>query len=482
MIPNIVAGIKAKRELSTLDDKFVQEKIEKILQQNKKLKEKVKNSKSFKEFSRSSEFEELKKLVRAELRSVYGVFDLDEKKGRGKLLDELEKRPHDAELIKKLLLLHQSSKERISYYKEIYAKIFSITGVPRVVLDLGCGANPYSYAFLGCKPLYLASDLPSTQLDDVKRFFQIEGIDGEVFPLDLVKHHDTLPVISNKDLADVAFLFKLLDTLEEAKRNISGKVLDSIPAKWLVVSFPTKSLGGGKTIKHERRAWFEKLVRRKAWAFEKFAIGDEEFYVVLKKPSEIVEKFYSRNAERLIKKYDTYTMEAEIDYFRHYVPRGKILDVGCGNGRDLASFAKRGYDVAGVDREKKFVVEAKRRVPDGRIVIATIDSLPFPENEFDGLWACAVLVHSRPTEAERALQEWQRVLKSSGIAFLTLKEGDGGELAEREGVTLYFHHYTAEDARSLLERTGFHILREDRSVHQGGSAMGTYIRFWVEKR
>ena len=65
MLEEIILEIKKKRELSSLDDNFVKQKIEKILQQDKRIREKVEGANSFKELSRSKEFTELKKLVRA---------------------------------------------------------------------------------------------------------------------------------------------------------------------------------------------------------------------------------------------------------------------------------------------------------------------------------------------------------------------------------------------------------------------------------
>ena len=270
-----------------MDDNFVKQKIEKILQQDKRIREKVEGANSFKELSRSKEFTELKKLVRAELRAVYGVFDLDEKRERRELLGRLRENPGSADVILRLLLLHQSSKERAQRYLEVYRRIFAVTGTPDAVLDLGCGANPYSYPFLRCRPRYVAADLPSDALDDIAEFFHIEGITGKAVGIDLVKEYEKLGLLLKENNIDIVFLFKVLDSLESVKRNISGKVIDALAgAKWVVVSFPTISLGGRKRIGEERRAWFEKLLARRKLSYEKFGVGDEVFYVVRKQKEE----------------------------------------------------------------------------------------------------------------------------------------------------------------------------------------------------
>jgi 16S rRNA (guanine(1405)-N(7))-methyltransferase len=282
VLDEIITAIKRKRELSSLDADFVRQKILKVLEQDRNIREKIETSNSFKELSRSAEFAELKKLVRAELRTVYGVFDLDEKRERKELLARLKEKPGNADVILKLLLLHQSSKERAPRYLEVYKRIFSITGIPATILDLGCGANPYSYTFLRCKPRYIAVDIPGDALADIAEFFKIEGIKGEVVGVDLVQEFGKLTPLSKENNVDVVFLFKVLDSLESVKRNISGKVLDALEAKWIVVSFPTVSLGGRKHIREERRAWFERLLARRDLSYEKFTVGDEIFYVVRK--------------------------------------------------------------------------------------------------------------------------------------------------------------------------------------------------------
>lgn len=281
MLDEIILAIKKKRELSTLNNEFIKQKIEKVFEQNKKLREKVQEAKSFRELSRSKEFSELKKLVRAELHTVYGVFDLDEKRERRELLARLRENPGSADVILRLLLLHQSSKERAQRYLEVYRRIFAVTSAPNTILDLGCGANPYSYTFLRCLPRYIAADLPSEALDDIAEFFRIEGITGKTTGIDLIKECEKLGLLLKENNVDVVFLFKVLDSLESVKRNISVKVIDALAgARCIVVSFPTVSLGGRKTIGEERRAWFEKLLARKTLSYEKFTVGDEVFYVI----------------------------------------------------------------------------------------------------------------------------------------------------------------------------------------------------------
>jgi len=277
IVDQVVGAVKRKQELAALDDAFVRERIQKILKKERRISEKISKSNSFKEFSRSAEFKALKSLVREELRKVYGVFQ-KEKKGTKRKISAGNASPEER------LRTHQSSDERFLFYPEVYKKLFAITGKPTTLLDLGCGANPYSYAYLTCAPYYVAVDLPSQDLQDIADFFRSKKVKGEVFGIDLVKDYKKVGQLLDQNHFDIAFLFKLLDSLETVKRNISRSLLDSINATWLVVSFPTVSIGGKKHIKKERRTWFEKLLTRKGWHWQEFEVGEEVFYVVLKDP------------------------------------------------------------------------------------------------------------------------------------------------------------------------------------------------------
>lgn len=277
----IIDHIKEKKEFHNLDDALVREKLEKILNNNQKLKNLV-ISVEPRLLRKKKEYKVLIKTVRKELREIYGVFIMGNYQKITVHLEKLKKL-NDLEekhrLARKILGLHQSTKERLPYYEEIYKKIFEITGKPKNILDLGCGLNPFSYYFLECRPEYIASDLNQKDLVPIQRFFEIEKIKGQTIAINLARHYDILKKIED---ADVCFMFKLLDSLETAEWNISEKILKTLNAKFIVVSFPTKSLGGKKIIKKEKRAWFEKILLKNNYDYKTFEVSNEFFYVMKK--------------------------------------------------------------------------------------------------------------------------------------------------------------------------------------------------------
>ncbi|HIH24432.1 TPA: hypothetical protein HA251_05335 [Candidatus Woesearchaeota archaeon] len=283
---DLVESLKSKKGLSTLDDDFVRDKIERIFASNNIIKRKFHSSASFKQFSKSQEHEELQKRIRKELRAIYGVFQTDES-DRMKLLTRLRTTHDDTErreIVDGLLGTHTSTKERLPHYDEIYSVLCEKIS-PETVVDLGCGMNPLAHHYFAqhnCWPTILASDISADDMKFLDECFAALSIPGKTVALDLTKDDDIakLPALT-KD-ADVTLLFKLLDSLEEAKRHISYKLFDNIKSKWIVASFPTKSLGGKKNIARAGRSWFERLLARKGLAWETFSVENELFYVIKK--------------------------------------------------------------------------------------------------------------------------------------------------------------------------------------------------------
>ncbi len=265
---DLVAAVKARKGLESLDDDFVRERIEKVLRSDKTILDKYAASRDFGQFSRSKEYEKLLKAVRRELRTIYGVF---QETGRGRLLATGS--------IDRLLASHTSTRERLPYYDRIYKELADRIPAPKKLLDLGCGMNPLSYGYMvrhGWRPFILASDISSADMDFLSRCFAVLGIPGKAFRLDVTKEFSELRTSD----ADVTFMLKLVDSLEEVERYITYKIIENLLSPWIVVSFPTKSLGGRKRISMRGRSWFERLLHRKSMPFEMFSVENELFYVI----------------------------------------------------------------------------------------------------------------------------------------------------------------------------------------------------------
>src|SRR5262245_11152044 len=83
---------------------------------------------------------------------------------------------------------------------------------------------------------------------------------------------------------------------------------------------------------------------------------------------------------------------------RHVGPAGRIIDLGCGAGRDMAWFESQGQRVTGADLSAGMLAQA-RRIADGDLLMMDMRRLAFRPASFDGVWCCAAILHLPKREA-----------------------------------------------------------------------------------
>ncbi|MEM4240302.1 MAG: hypothetical protein QXM31_03455 [Candidatus Woesearchaeota archaeon] len=271
---DIVHDILAKKELAGIEHAFVEAVLDKELKRNPKLAKKLDSLST-----RSSDYKNLIKSVRAVLRRNVSLFEGEEPTHRQALLAELAQCAEPVkrgEIIEHLLSTHSSTMERLPFYRQVYEKIFAITGKPRVVLDIGCGLNPISYPDADAK--IVGVDIDRNLCSAVEQYFNIAGIEGECRIVDV----KGMEQIKRLPTADIALVFKLLEIIEKGEgHKLSELLLKALPARWVVVSFPTMT-SSEKPMKQPRRAWMELMLKRLGWKYETFTIPNEIFYVIRK--------------------------------------------------------------------------------------------------------------------------------------------------------------------------------------------------------
>lgn len=139
-----------------------------------------------------------------------------------------------------------------------------------------------------------------------------------------------------------------------------------------------------------------------------------------------------------------------------HVGVGRVIDVGCGTGRDMAWFESQNLTVTGVDLSAEMLAYARHSVR-GDLFNMNMCRLGFCDGSFDGAWCCASLLHLPKQEAGSALKEIRRVMKEGGMLALSLQEGNGEGWEEGyvPGVRRFFARYTAEELSIALEAAGF---------------------------
>jgi ubiquinone/menaquinone biosynthesis C-methylase UbiE len=106
---------------------------------------------------------------------------------------------------------------------------------------------------------------------------------------------------------------------------------------------------------------------------------------------------------------------------------GKILDIGCGNGRNLLYFAKRGFEVYGLDFSKEMVEQAKEmfkknkiEIKEKQLIVADMRNIPFENENFDYVISVASLHHLPKKDHQEAIEEIKRVLKRNGECIISV--------------------------------------------------------------
>ncbi|MCJ7450119.1 MAG: methyltransferase domain-containing protein [Candidatus Nanohaloarchaeota archaeon QJJ-9] len=173
--------------------------------------------------------------------------------------------------------------------------------------------------------------------------------------------------------------------------------------------------------------------------------------------------------KNMAEEYDDYhnsieEIEGTLKRFLEEVDGKKILDVGCGPGRDAKFFAKKGKDVVGIDPVKKFLEIAREKVPQAEFRKMDMRYLKFGDASFNGIWACASLHHLPKQEADKALEELHRVLKEGGTVHISVKKGEKEKYIERDHYSegrRFFALYTEKELREKVEKAGLNVLKED---------------------
>jgi SAM-dependent methyltransferase len=171
-------------------------------------------------------------------------------------------------------------------------------------------------------------------------------------------------------------------------------------------------------------------------------------------PRRATAEYYEANAGAFDARTRHRNMTAEYDAFLALVPKGgRILDAGCGAGRDALAFSQLGYRVTAIDASAAMVALASERLgfPALRIPFNDVDY----EGEFDAVWACASLLHVSKADMPGVLERLRRALKPAGVFYGSVKRGPREEF--REG--RWFNDYEEEGLAVLFQDAGWKLLR-----------------------
>jgi superfamily II DNA or RNA helicase/SAM-dependent methyltransferase len=165
--------------------------------------------------------------------------------------------------------------------------------------------------------------------------------------------------------------------------------------------------------------------------------------------------YYNRNAARYVADTVEVNVSALRERFLAEIPAGGfILDAGCGSGRDSLAFLQHSYRVRAFDAAPEIARLAAELIKQP-VQVQRFEELD-ERAAYDGIWACASLLHLPAAELPNALQRLWAALKPDGVLYLSLKHGDG-ERVDAEG-----RHFT--DATEARLRDWLAVLPEVAAI------------------
>lgn len=175
----------------------------------------------------------------------------------------------------------------------------------------------------------------------------------------------------------------------------------------------------------------------------------------------------------------------EFDYFKDIIPGKKVVDIGCGAGRDAAVFVENDFDYTGIDASEGMLKVASDRVKDGKFIKMDFYNLKLLPESFDGFWAAASILHIPKEKTKGVLNSLKDILKPGGVGFISIKEKTGmdeGMIDQNRygGISRYFAFYTIEEFKKLLEDIGFEVLRTSVKVEDDEEET-RWLNFFVKK-
>ena len=165
-------------------------------------------------------------------------------------------------------------------------------------------------------------------------------------------------------------------------------------------------------------------------------------------------KYYSEHSREYIADTKNANMKEIYTFFEKYLSEKacKIMDLGFGSGRDSLYFKSKGYCVCSIDPTKEFCENANNiGLDDVRCIRA--QEIDF-NNEFDGIWACASLLHVPSNELNEVFKRCYKSLKKDGVMYCSFKYG------EYEGIRngRYFTDLNEDIFKKYISNTGFEIV------------------------
>ena len=158
-------------------------------------------------------------------------------------------------------------------------------------------------------------------------------------------------------------------------------------------------------------------------------------------------KYYNDNCEIFKSKWDNYLFDIPNTFADYLVDKAYVLDLGCGTGRDSLYFKEKGFKVKCIDGSVNMCKIASEAL--GQEVENKTYFDMYYKDLFDGVFACASLLHLKDEDLKVVLKKVYDSLKYNGIMYASFKYGND----ERFEDGRFFNDMTLDKFNRLMNET-----------------------------
>ena len=196
--------------------------------------------------------------------------------------------------------------------------------------------------------------------------------------------------------------------------------------------------------------------------------------------------YYRENASQIAKRYDEIVSSLSKHFVTSFLPNSKLLDIGCGSGRDLSFLHTLGHDCYGIDPTPEFVTLAQEAHPEllGRIANGCLPELSPPfSGEFDGILCSAVLMHIAVENLETSAKSIQNCLKIGGRLLYSVPTKRLDVVAEdRDANGRLFIPNQSQRLLGIFESIGFVELKTWKNADSYGRDAVEWVSVLLERK
>ena len=196
--------------------------------------------------------------------------------------------------------------------------------------------------------------------------------------------------------------------------------------------------------------------------------------------------YYEENASTLSHRYesaDVTTLQQTL--LKTFMPKSKLLEIGCGSGRDANFMLEHSYNLTAIDGSPKMIEEAKTLHPALAPHLSTMQlphDLDFEAESFDGVYSIATLMHLTQEEIVLTIQNIYTLLKPKGkFLFSVSIARDDTDQNSRDQHQRLFSSFSQKEWVTICKNFGFKHLHTEVTTDGLGRSGVVWLTCVVEK-